>query len=183
MAIVRWDPARDLDSLQGDMNQLFDSFFGRRDAAATSTGRRWVPPMDLAETEDQLVLRADLPGLDRGDIEIEVKDNVLTISGERKAEHERKGEGFHRIERSFGRFSRSLGLPRGIDAGSVTASFENGVLEVRMPKPQERKATRIEIATEAREHGGEAERVEVGEGEGGQAGDRSTDSEPAGAAA
>ncbi len=172
MAIVRWDPGRDIDSLQGDVNRLFDSFFGRREAGQASSLRRWVPAMDLAETEDQLVLRADLPGMERDDIDIEVKDNVLTISGERKAEHEKKGEGFHRIERSFGRFSRSLGLPRGVDAKSVTASFENGVLEVRMPKPEERKATRIEIATEA---------VEVESGE--ESAEHSTGSKPVDAAA
>jgi HSP20 family protein len=181
MAIVRWDPGRDLDSLQGDVNRLFDSFFGRREAGQATAARRWVPAMDLAETDDQLVLRADLPGLKRDDIEIEVKDNVLTVSGERKAEHEQKGEGFHRIERSFGRFSRSLGLPRGIDAKSMTASFENGVLEVRMPKPEERKATRIEIATEARAHDGGAEAIEVGGGEG--SAEHSTGSEAVGAAA
>jgi HSP20 family protein len=185
MAIVRWDPARDLDTLQGDMNRLFDTVFGRRDAAQTSGARRWVPAMDLAETDEQLVLRADLPGLDRDDIEIEVKDNVLTISGERKAEHQRSGEGFHRIERSFGRFSRSLGLPRGIDATSVTASFENGVLEVRMPKPQERKATRIEIATEAQAHEDGAQEAEsqTVELEGGARSEGAAEREPAGAAA
>jgi HSP20 family protein len=177
MAIVRWDPARELDTLQGDMNRLFDSFFGRRDDTQSGAARNWVPAMDLVETEDQLVLRADLPGLQREDIDIEVKDNVLTISGERKAEHERKGEGFHRIERSFGRFSRSLGLPRGTDTGSVTASFENGVLEVRMPKPAERKPTRIEIATEARAHDGEPESGQA------ELGDASTEREPAHAAA
>lgn len=157
MAIVRWDPGRDLDTLQGDVNRLFDSFFGRREAGPASAVRRWVPAMDLVETDDQLVLRADLPGMSREDIEIEIKDNVLTISGERKAEHEEKGEGFHRIERASGRFSRSLGLPRGMDATSVNASFENGVLEVRMPKPAERKPTKIEIATEARAHDPEPE--------------------------
>ncbi|MFT3863392.1 MAG: Hsp20/alpha crystallin family protein [Solirubrobacterales bacterium] len=178
MAIVRWDPGRDLDTLQGDMNRLFDGFFGRREAGQTGAARRWVPAMDLVETDDRLVLRADLPGLERGDIDIEVKDNVLTVSGERKAEHEQRGEGFHRIERSFGRFSRSLGLPRGIDAKSVTANFENGVLEVRMPKPEERKATRIEIATEARAHD-EGGPVQV-EGERDEHG---ADRRPAGAAA
>jgi HSP20 family protein len=181
MAIVRWDPGRDIDSLQGDVNRLFDSFFGRRDAGQANALRRWVPAMDLAETEDQLILRADLPGMERGDIDIEVKDNVLTISGERKAEHEKKGEGFHRIERSFGRFSRSLGLPRGVDAKSVTASFENGVLEVRMPKPEERKATRIEIATETGAKDGGTEAIEVGSG--GEPAEHSTGSKPVGAAA
>jgi HSP20 family protein len=165
MAIVRWDPGRDLDTLQGDMNRLFDSFFGRRDASQSTAARRWVPAMDLVETEDQLILRADLPGMRREDIGIEVKDNVLTISGERKAEHEQKGEGFHRIERASGRFSRSLGLPRGTDAAGVSASFENGVLEVRMPKPAERKPTRIEIATETRAHDPEPEQAQVGTGE------------------
>jgi len=166
MAIVRWDSGRDLDALQGDMNRLFDTFFGRRDTAQATAARRWVPAMDLVETEDQLVLRADLPGMRREDIEIEIKDNVLTISGERKAEHEQKGEGFHRIERSSGHFSRSLGLPRGIDASTINAGFENGVLEVRLPKPAERKPTKIEIATEARAHDPESETPEVEAGEG-----------------
>jgi HSP20 family protein len=147
MALVRWDPARELDALQGDMNRLFDSFFGRREGTpANSYGsRRWIPPMDLVETEDNLVLRADLPGVDRDEIEIEIKDGILTVSGERKAQHEEKREGFHRVERSFGRFSRSLELPKGVEADSVSASFERGVLEVRMAKPAERKPTRIEI--------------------------------------
>jgi HSP20 family protein len=146
MALVRWDPARELDSFQSDMNRLFDSFFGRRGASGgNGYGRRWIPAMDLVETEEDLVLRADLPGLDRDDIEIEVKDNTLTVSGERKSEHEEKGEGFYRVERAFGGFSRSLDLPRGIDASTVRASFDKGVLEVRIPKPAERKPTRVEI--------------------------------------
>lgn len=145
MALVRWDPVRELDSFQSDMNRLFDGFFGRRDASTTGYGRRWLPAMDLVETDDELVLRADLPGLGRDDIEIEVKDNVLTVSGERQAEHEDKGEGYYRVERSFGRFSRSLDLPSGVDADGVSAEFEQGVLEIRIPKPAERKPTRVEI--------------------------------------
>lgn len=147
MALVRWDPARELDALQSDMNRLFDGFFGRREGAAGSAyaSRRWIPPMDLVETEDHLVLRADLPGVDEKDIEIEVKDGVLSVSGERKSQHEDKREGFHRVERSFGRFSRSLELPKGVDPQSVSAHFDTGVLEVRMPKPAERRPTRIEI--------------------------------------
>lgn len=153
MALVRWDPARELDALQGDMNRLFDSFFGRREGAVANGygSRRWIPPMDLVETEDNLVLRADLPGVDRDDINIEVKEGILTISGERKAQHEEKREGFHRVERSFGRFSRSLELPKGVEADNIEADFERGVLEVRMPKPAERKPTRIEIQDGSRE--------------------------------
>jgi HSP20 family protein len=153
MAIVRWDPTRDLDTLQGDVNRLFDSFFGRREGSVGNDygSRRWIPAMDLVETDEHLVLRADLPGVDRDNVEIEVKDGVLTISGERRAEHEDKREGFHRVERSFGRFSRALELPQGIAADSVQARFERGVLELRMPKPEERKPTRIEIEGEDRE--------------------------------
>jgi HSP20 family protein len=162
MALVRWDPARELDALQGDMNRLFDSFFGRREGTAANGygSRRWVPPMDLVETEDNLVLRADLPGVSEDDIEIEVKDGVLTVSGERKAQHEEKREGFHRVERSYGRFSRALELPKGIEAESIEAGFERGVLEVRMPKPAERKPHRIEISS-----GGEKRTIEGGGGE------------------
>lgn len=156
MALVRWDPARELDAFQSDINRLFDSFFSRREGGGSGYGsRRWVPAMDLVETDDNLVLRADLPGMDRDDIEIEVKDGVLTVAGERKAQHEEKREGYHRVERSFGRFSRSLELPKGVEPDSVSASFERGVLEVRMPKPAARKPTRIEI-----EGGGEPRTIE-----------------------
>lgn len=146
MALVRWDPARELDLLQGDMNRLFDTFFqGRGTGAGNGGSRRWIPPMDLAETDEEFVLRADLPGLDKDDLEIEVKDRVLTISGERQAEHEDRSKGFHRVERSFGRFSRSLDLPDGIEASAVTAEFDRGVLEVRIPKPEERQPTKVQI--------------------------------------
>ena len=115
-------------------------------SAATGTGpRRWVPAVDLVEREGQLVLRADLPGMDRDEIDVQVKDGVLTVSGERKYENENKGEGFYRVERSFGRFSRSLRLPRGVDASAVSASFDRGVLEVTVPKPTEPAATKVEI--------------------------------------
>jgi HSP20 family protein len=150
MALVRWDPVRDLDSLQSDMNRLFDGFFQGR-AGNGGARRRWIPAMDLVETEDHLVLRADLPGLSEDDVAIEVKDNVLTVSGERRAEHEEKSEGFYRVERAFGGFSRSLTLPRGIDAAAIKASFDRGVLEVKVPKPEERKPTRVQIGADSLE--------------------------------
>jgi HSP20 family protein len=144
MALVRWDPVRELDSLQSDMNRLFDRFFDTR-GNGSATGRRWIPAMDLVETEDHLVLRGDLPGLTEEDVDIEIKDGVLTVSGERKAESEEKGEGYHRIERAFGSFSRSLSLPQGIDPDKVEAKFDNGVLEIRIPKPAEARPTRVQI--------------------------------------
>jgi HSP20 family protein len=146
MTLVRWDPARELDVLQTDMNRLFDAFFQGRGGGATSAGSgRWVPAMDLIETEGHFVLRADLPGLSQEDVDLEVKNDVLTISGERRSEQHDKGEGFYRVERSFGRFSRSLDLPAGVDASAVSADFDNGVLEVRIPKPAEHQPTKIRI--------------------------------------
>lgn len=146
MAIVRWEPLRELASIQNEMNRLFGTVF---DAPAPggngNTLRRWMPAMDLVETEDHFVLRADLPGLAEGDVNIEVEDNVLTVSGERKAEHEATKEGYHRVERAFGFFSRSLTLPEGVDADAVTASFDRGVLEIRVPKPEQRKPRKISI--------------------------------------
>lgn len=153
MALVRWDPSRDLDLLQGDVNRLFDAFFQGRGNGRANGLQRWIPPMDLTERGDEYVLRADLPGLTSEDVDIEVKDDVLTISGERRSEHEDKGEGFHRIERSFGRFSRSLDLPAGIDPESVSAHFDNGVLEVRVPKPAEAQPTKVAIGSGPREEG------------------------------
>jgi HSP20 family protein len=137
------------------MNRLFDTFFqGRGSGAGGGNGsRRWVPQMDLAETDEEFVLRADLPGLSEEDVAIEVKDHVLTLSGQREAEHESSGEGYHRVERSFGRFSRSLDLPEGIDAGAIAAEFDRGVLEVRIPKPAERQPTKIQIGAGARTNG------------------------------
>jgi HSP20 family protein len=147
MALVRWEPVRELTSLQNEMNRLFNTFF---DTPATSPGnggtlRRWVPAMDLVETDDAFVLKADLPGLSEEDVHIEVEDNVLTISGERKAEHEEKKEGYFRVERAYGSFRRSLTLPEGVNANAVQASFNRGVLEVRIPKPEERKPRRVSI--------------------------------------
>jgi HSP20 family protein len=147
MALVRWEPVRELTSLQNEMNRLFTTFFD----TPTTTGngesatRRWIPAMDLVETEDHFVLKADLPGLSEGDVSLEVEDNVLTVSGERKAEHEDKREGYVRVERAYGAFRRSLTLPEGIDPEGVSASFDNGVLEVRIPKPEERKPRRVAI--------------------------------------
>jgi HSP20 family protein len=143
MALVRWDPTRELDSLQSEFNRLFDSFIGN--GRSEVRARRWVPAVDLVETDESLVLRADLPGLEKDDVAIEVKDSVLTLSGERRAEHEDKAEGYYRVERSFGRFSRSLTLPQGVEPDSIDAQFTDGVLEIRIPKPEERKPHRVAI--------------------------------------
>jgi HSP20 family protein len=148
MALIRWEPARELNSLQSEMNRLFNTFF---DVPPGNGGgvRRWVPAMDLVETDDHFVLRADLPGLTENDVSIELEDNVLTISGERRSEHEERKEGYYRVERASGTFSRALTLPEGVDPQGVEASFENGVLEVRVPKPEERKPRKVAISVGA----------------------------------
>jgi HSP20 family protein len=126
-----------------EIDRMFDAFFGQSEQQA----RRWVPPMDLVELEDHFVLKADLPGLTEGDVSIEVQDGSLAISGERRAEHEQNERGWYRIERAFGSFNRSLTLPDGVDPDRIEASFSHGVLEVRIPKPEERKPRRIQIAS------------------------------------
>jgi HSP20 family protein len=157
MALIRWEPVRELNTIQTEMNRLFNSFF---DTPTPATGqgamlRRWIPAMDLVETQDDFVLRADLPGLGEGDVNIELEDNVLTISGERKAEHKEQKEGYYRVERAWGNFSRSLTLPEGVDPESVQASFDRGVLEVRIPKPEQRKPRKVAISV-----GGQTKTIE-----------------------
>ena len=146
MALVRWDPTREVDTPQSEVNRLFDAFFGGGPGDGGAM-RRWVPAMDLLETDNHLVLRADLPGLDREDVNVEIKDGVLTVSGERKAEREERGKDFYRAERAFGSFSRSLSLPENVDADKISAEFDKGVLEIRIPKPEERKPQRIQIGS------------------------------------
>ena len=145
MAIVRYDPVRELDSLQGEVNRLFDGFFGTRSSGRGAS--RWLPAMDLIERGDEFILRADLPGMSEDDVSIEIKDHVLTISGERKSEREEEGDSFYRAERAFGSFTRTLTLPEGVEPDAVTAKFAAGVLEVRVPKPAERKPHRVAIST------------------------------------
>lgn len=132
--VVRQDP------FSRDLNRLYDAFF-----APTRETQGFSPAMDLVEADDHFLLRADLPGMSEGDVAIEVQDNSLTISGERRSEQEQSREGFYRVERSFGRFSRSLTLPEGVNPEAISASFDRGVLEVRIPKPEERKPRRVEI--------------------------------------
>jgi HSP20 family protein len=133
MAIVRFDPLS------------LDRFFGTALPTPRPALRRWLPALDVVEQADGYLVRADLPGLGEDDVSIAVENDVLTVSGERKSEHEESKEGYRRIERAFGSFSRSLRLPEGVDADAVSASFEKGVLEISIPKPEARKPRRVEI--------------------------------------
>ena len=152
MALIRWEPTRELSSLQGEMNRLFNSFFEAPSQVAnggTGMVNRWIPAMDLVEQDEHYVLRADLPGMREDDVNIELENNVLTVSGERKHESTDKGKGFYRIERASGSFSRILTLPEGVDAAAIAASFRDGVLELRIPKPEQRKPHRVRISAGA----------------------------------
>jgi len=146
MALIRWEPVAELNSIQNEMNRLFNTFV---DPSGQSRGadvrRRWIPAMDLVEAGDHYVLRADLPGLSETDVNIQLEDSVLTISGERKTEHNQQQEGYYRLERAFGAFSRSLTLPDGVDPERVQAHFDRGVLELRIPKPEQKKPRTVTI--------------------------------------
>lgn len=156
MALVRWEPVRELNTLQNEVNRIFNTFFDAPAAGTDAAPRRWIPAMDLVELEDRYVLRADLPGVPEEDVKIELDDRVLTVSGERKSAIESDEGGYLRVERAFGSFARSLTLPEGVDPDAVTARFDNGVLELGIPKPAERKPRRIAI-------GGRPETVEGSE--------------------
>jgi len=147
MQLVRTRPAATAPF--SDVERLFDSFFsGSRTAAVAPP---WAPAVDIAETEDAIVLTADLPGLGEEDISIEVDDGVLTVSGERRDERKDDEAGYRRLERSFGRFSRAMRLPRGTDPEAITAAFDRGVLEVRIAKPEAPKPHRVAIGAGAGE--------------------------------
>ena len=107
MSLIRWEPIAELNTIQSEMNRLFNTFFDQSGPTGRAgvSGRRWIPPMDLIETEDHYVLRADLPGLTEEDVNVQLQDNVLTISGERKPKHEIQQEGYYRLERAFGGFT------------------------------------------------------------------------------
>jgi len=146
MALIRWEPIAELNTIQNEMNRLFNTFVDQpQTGRSNGTTRRWLPPMDLVETADHYVLRADLPGLSDEDVTIQLEDNVLTISGERRNEHQDQQDGYYRLERAFGSFTRSLTLPDGVDPDSVEAHFDRGVLEIRIPKPEQKKPKTVEI--------------------------------------
>jgi len=145
MAVIRWEPVGELNTIQNEMNRLFNTFFDQ--PQSTDRGARelrWIPPMDLVESTEHYVLRADLPGVPEDDVTIQLEDNVLTIAGQRSAEHDPQ-EGYYRMERAFGAFSRSLTLPAGVNPEHVQARFDHGVLEVMIPKPEQKKPRQVQI--------------------------------------
>jgi HSP20 family protein len=142
MAIVRWEPFRDLFTTQDRFNRLFFSrFFGDEPLAATP----WTPAVDIYETDHDLLIKAELPGVDPKDVEARVEDETLYLKGERKFENEVKEENYHRVERAYGSFARSFALPSSVNPDKVTAEYKDGVLTLTMPKREEAKPKTIKI--------------------------------------
>ena len=145
MALVRWEPFRELSALQNEMSR----WMGLAGASpANGQSSTWLPAVDVWETENELVLSLDLPGIPEEDIAVELNENVLTVSGERSHASEQSTERYYRYERHFGSFSRSVTLPPGVQEDAISARYENGVLEVRVPKPEEPKPKRIQIGSD-----------------------------------
>ena len=140
--LVRWEPFRELGTLQSEMSRLMNGMLegnGRQ-------SQNWVPALDVWETPSEVVYAFDLPGIREEQITIEVKDETLTISADREKTEETSENGFYRFERRYGTFARAVGLPQGVDQDNISARYENGVLEVRVPKPEEQKPKKIELS-------------------------------------
>jgi|SRR5688572_13551966 len=146
MALTRWDPFRDLVTLQERMNRLFEDSLSRSKTTDQEMAMgAWTPAVDIFETPETIVLKADLPGIDEKDIDVRIENNVLVLRGERKFVKEAKEEDYHRIERSFGVFSRTFQLPGTIDQGGISAVHKDGVLEVHLPKREDTKPKQIKV--------------------------------------
>jgi HSP20 family protein len=143
--LVRWDPFRDLVGIQDELNRLFGRTFTGGESLRPSAAGAWMPAMDVFETEDTIVAKLELPGIEPNDVEVAVEDSTLTVSGRREFETETNEENYHRVERRYGSFSRSIALPQTADVEKVSARFDKGVLEISVPKAERAKPKKIEI--------------------------------------
>src|SRR5882762_10542341 len=148
MTIVRYDPFRDLRTLQEEVNRLFSTNMTRAFGDEGIGRGAWNPSVDIYENKDQIVLEAELPGMKQEDFELTVENSVITLRGERRFEKFDDADNYHRVERSYGAFTRSFTLPQTVSAEGATAEYQNGVLRVTLPKREETKSRRIEINTE-----------------------------------
>ena len=154
MSITRYDPFRDLRMLQDEVNRLFSSNLSRSFGDEGIARGAWAPSVDIYENKDQIVLEAELPGMNREEFDLSIENNVLTLRGERHFEKRDESDNYHRVERSYGSFTRSFTLPQTVSPENVTAEYKNGVLRVVLQKREEVKARRIEIAGEGAAAGG-----------------------------
>ena len=145
MNVVKYDPFRDLRTLQDEMNRLFSGSYSRGGNQDEVLRGAWSPSVDIFENKNEIVLEAELPGMTADDVNISIENNVLTLHGERKFEKKDDGDNFHRVERSYGSFTRSFTLPPTVSSENANAEFENGVLRLTLAKREEAKPRRIEI--------------------------------------
>jgi HSP20 family protein len=147
MSVSRWDPFQDLLSIQDEMNQLFTRAAGQRPSQGTESGRQrmWAPALDISERKDAYVVTVEVPGVKPEELDITLEDGLLTIQGERQFTQESSEQQWHRVERRYGSFRRSITLPSQVQAESIEASFDNGVLEVVVPKAEEAKPKKISV--------------------------------------
>jgi len=145
MAIIRWDPFRDWLTLRERMNRLFDEPFTGREEERGLTVGTWAPSVDIRETDKELVMTAEIPGVNEDDIEINVEGNTVSLKGKREFEKETKEEDYHRIERSYGSFCRSFSLPGYVDQDKIKAEYDDGILKLTMPKKPELKAKKVKV--------------------------------------
>jgi len=143
-AVERWEPFRNVNDIQGEMNRLFDSFFGRP-ATVAAGERMWAPLVDMYETKDDLFVTLELPGVREKDVHVSITGDMLTVKGERRFESDVKDEGYYRLERVYGKFERSMPLAIPVQADKVKATYRDGVLEIRLPKVEEVKPKEIKI--------------------------------------
>ena len=151
MSISRYDPFRDLRTLQDEVNRLFSTNIGRSFGDEGIARGSWTPSVDIFENKDQLAFEFELPGMNREDFELTIENNVLTLRGERRFEKKDESDNYHRVERSYGSFTRSFTLPPTVSGEGIAAEYRNGVLRVTLPKREEVKARRIEIQGESGE--------------------------------
>lgn len=145
MSIIRWDPFDDLASLRESMDKLFEDFFTRRPGPRLPTVAVWQPAVEVFDADHDIVVRAELPGIDPQDVEITVTEDVLTIKGQAKQMEEEKGKNYYRRELRYGAFSRSLALPGGVQGDQAKASYRNGILEIRVPKSEKAKPKTVKV--------------------------------------
>jgi HSP20 family protein len=144
--LTRYDPYRELNSLQERFNRIFGGGLTRGgDREEEMSLGSWMPPVDIEEDKDRIVLTAELPGMKENDIDIQMEGGVLTIRGERKFENEKEGRNFHRVERSYGQFVRSFTLPNNVDREHIKADFRDGLLHIELPKREEARPRQIKI--------------------------------------
>jgi HSP20 family protein len=145
MDLVRWEPFEGLSRIQNRLNDLFDDAFGSARISPAQGPTVWFPAVDILESRDSYLIRAELPGMKREDFNLEVHDGSLTLSGERKFEEAADGVEYHRVERTSGKFSRSFYLPQTVQTDAIKATYRDGILEIHVPKAEEAKAKQIAI--------------------------------------